>query len=304
MVDPLPSDVIERLERLGHALDIKQPVSVFDGGRVGLSDVDDLKEIIHEQQGPRRSSAGSRQRQRTRARSERARPEWRRPATASDDRRSTAIESAYRDSFRILARHYRASAVEDLNGLWVSVASKPLGNRGPFAHFLIALPLNQQFLPRAWAFEAIGHEVRPFGLRHTNFPDASVCAFTPDDDAWAYHDGILPLVDHYAVWAIKKWYSEVFGRWPGPQVGACALYRRLEFQFDEMCGCLSGKTYGACHRALDLMVDETSAAEEFRRLFKVDYKCRSTPASILECARNRFRITPSMSEIYALRPGP
>jgi len=41
-------------------------------------------------------------------------------------------------------------------------------------------------------------------LKHTNFPDASVCAFTPEHWPWPNADGLLGLVDIYVLWAVRK----------------------------------------------------------------------------------------------------
>lgn len=296
MSESLPADLFEQLEQLGQALDIGRPVSVFDGGRVGFNEEDEsgvIKDV--ERQAERRSPARSRPGQRA------SRWSRRRSSAEAYHFRSGALEEAYGAGFRILAQHYATLGFEDTQGLWVAVKSHPLGDRGPQVHFLIGLPLDPAIAPRAWAFNRIGSGASPAGLRHTNFPDASICAFTVADNAWHRDEGILPLVDHYSVWTIKKWHYEAFGWWPGSQAGACSYYRRLESVGREWCGCQSGKRYHECHQPSDRLVDESFSRAEFLRIFKCDYDARSVPVCIQDAACNHWKNLPSLALAFSFR---
>jgi hypothetical protein len=141
-------------------------------------------------------------------------------------------------------------------------------------------------------------------LKHTNFPDASVCAFVPEDNAWPNPEGLLGIVDIYTLWMIRKWHCERFGWWPGPQYGSCSHYRLKEFDPREDCGCGSNKRYGNCHLAADKLANPITAAAEFKRLFGSAYEDRRPPEQVLEAARSRWRKMPSMATVYAHRRDP
>ncbi|MGA9582824.1 MAG: hypothetical protein WBR13_12740 [Allosphingosinicella sp.] len=193
---------------------------------------------------------------------------------------------------------------EDKNGLWAAVRTMPLGSGGPQAHLLVAAPIDKAITPRAWAFNAVGPQAELFPLKHTNFPDASLCAFTKSSGAWTAADGLLALMDHYSLWVAKSWHRKLFGWWPGEQVGACALYRRREFVARDLCGCESGERYGNCHQAADLLVPEQVARRQFRLLFGTEYDDRQAPAAVIEAARTSWKMLPDMSFTFACRSPP
>ena len=284
----------KHLRQLGIEIDAGRQPLVFDGGFVGLSPNNESDEDDEPEAHPwNRSPAGSRQGQRTRSRSG--------PTRKAESFSSRAVEEAHGVEFRALARHYQALGFEDRNGLWAAVRAKPLGHSGPHVHLLVAVPLDKAITPRAWAFGAIGDTAGLLPLKHTNFPDASICAFTKVSQAWTAADGLTPLVDHYSLWIVKSWHRSLFGWWPGPQVGACALYRRQEFVGRELCGCESGKRYSDCHQFSDLQVADHTARRQFRALFAVDYEDRQPPNSVVEAARTRWRKLPDMAAVFAHR---
>jgi len=296
MTDSLPDDLSEHLRRLGEEIDIGRQPTVFDGGLVGTSDATEGEVRRHVAGQEAGSQSGTRQGRRARARI---------GAQAADHRfRSDVLEAAHGAGFRILAQHYEALAFEERNGLWVTVSSNPLGPRGPEVHFLIAIPLDERLSPRGWAFQRLGARAELMSLKHTNFPDASICAFPHGQWAWPNADGILGLVDIYLLWAVRKLHRDYFGWWPGPQLGACAHYRAREFDPREDCGCGSSKRYGECHMALDRLADPEAAAAEFRRLFACDYDDRRPPESVMEAARSRWSRMPSMATVFAHRADP
>lgn len=281
---------ISRLADLGSALDKEQVLSVFRGGFVGFCDADESEVMQHVARKAGRSTARPWSGQRAAERPRRA-------AGEAHNFRSEAAERAFGTELRILAQHYAALAIEDQNGLWVVAPSAPLGRDGPQIHFLIAFPFDRSVIPRGWAFDRIGRQARPMALKHTNFPDGSICAFMADEGAWAPEDGMTALVDHYSVWAVKSLHRQHLGWWPGKQFGACALYRRMEFMPLEQCGCLSGKRYRDCHQGADLVVDEGSARREFRLMFKSDYHDRAMPSSILDAAKSGWKKMPQIKDV-------
>lgn len=296
MNDPLPDDLTEHLKRLGEEIDIGRRPTVFDGGLVGASDATESEVISNvAARKEARSSAGSRQGRRA----------WARRAHAPDHAlRSDALELAHGASFRKLAQHYEALGLEDRNGLWVAVTGNPLGQRGPAVHFLVAVPLDERLSPRAWAFTRLGPRPQLMSLKHTNFPDASVCAYPHGHWPWPNSAGLLGLVDIYMLWAVRKLHRDHLGWWPGPQVGPCAHYRLREFDRREDCGCGSNKRYGECHLALDLLEDSKAAAAEFRQQFECDYEDRQPPETVMAAARSRWARPPSMATAFAHRRDP
>ena len=288
---------LAHLRAVGAAIHGDQRPTVFDGGSIGFSDATEsevMKDVAQRQ--AHRSPAGSRARRRARARSG--------AQAANHAFRSDALEAAHGAGFRILAQHYEALAFEDRNGLWVVVKCHPLGRDGPEVHFLIAVPLDERLAPRAWAFAQIGPSAALMSLKHTNFPDASICAFTPDHRPWPNPDGLLGLVDIYVLWTIRKLHRDNFGWWPGPQLGACAHYRLREFDAREDCGCGSNERYGDCHMPADILANPVTAAAEFRRLFDSSYEDRCPPEQVLKAARSTWRTMPPMATVYAHRPDP
>lgn len=295
---------LAELRRIGKVIDDCAPIHVGQFGQVKAIKVDGIEErdANNEQREKKRaqgSETGSRKgSQRSPRRS------GLRSSTETHYFSTTAIEQAYGVEFRVLAQQYKALGFEDENGLWIAVKSYPLGNRSPKVFFLIGVPLNQDVAPRAWGFSQIGPNALPLAFKHTNFPDASVCAYTEQDAAWSYSDGLLALVDHYSVWAFKKWHHETIGWWPGPQAGACALYRRREFEGREWCGCLSGKRYFECHQGSDLLLDEQLAEAEFRKYFLVDYENRSVPSCVSKAAQSKWKEMPTLANAFSYRRTP
>jgi hypothetical protein len=298
MTESRPPDLLNNLERLGRAIDIGRPLFVCDGGRVGFNDVDDAKENDNaKQQRSRGPSSRSRQGQRTRSWSERGRP-----TGSGNALRSGRARELYGADARSLIEHYNAQISEAEGGIWAAIECRPLGRRGPECHFLIALPFNQRIMPRALSFAKVGRGARPLGLRHTNFPDASVCAFARDERAWHYEDGAVALVDIFSLWALRQLHFKTFGWWPGPQLGQGAFYRRAELRAEEFCGCASGKRYRECHLASDILISDESGRAEFYSLFKCHYEERSIPKPILQSARSGWNSWPNMRTAYSYRP--
>lgn len=197
-----------------------------------------------------------------------------------------------------LQSSYPTQCIQGDHGLWIIVTSSPLGHGGPQVTFVLAYPHSENVPPRAWAFWKLGDFPKFIGPRHTNFPDASVCAFGPDDGTWTRADGLVALADLYSTWALRHLYLQHFGRWPGQQYGLTALYRRTEFSSGEWCGCGSGKRYGECHEAADRELSDEAAQEEHRRILGADYCARRPPKSVMKFVRSNFKRAPAFRDAY------
>lgn len=284
---------IERLKEIGQFIHSGNRPLVFDGGHVGTTQCSN-EEIYHESQvKPSRPQARSWQGRSARSGA------WT-PAQGNHFG-SPAIEASHGAELRVLAQAYPVVVTESDDGFWLAIRTKPLGPDGPKAHVLIAVSCNRSVLPRAWAFETIGTQPRPFAPKHTNFPDGSICAFAPTSDAWKPEDGLLDLVDHYVIWMIKSWHRTVFGWWPGKQAGVVAFYRAQEFDGREFCGCGSGLLYAFCHRGRDLAVPEEVAQKQFETAFGCSYFSRAVPAVLLDAAKSNWRKLPSIRSALGLQ---
>lgn len=268
---------------------------VFDCGRVGTTETN--VEVIEN---------GKRQRAyRSAARSRQGQSAWQgaRAGASAAGRsfRTDALEASHGTELRALAQAYSGKIFESGNGFWVAIRIKPLGSDGSQCHAVLAVSGDRTVWPRAWAFETIGTQARPFALKHTNFPDASICAFDPKSGVWNPDDGLLALVDHYAIWMIKSWHRAVFGWWPGPQVGTEPYYRAKEFDAREFCGCGSGLLYGMCHRAEDLGLPEEWSRRKFKAAFGGhEYAERRVPEVMIEAARSSWRKLPPVANALGL----
>lgn len=285
----LATQQLEKLATLGQAIDVGQMTEVFDGGRVEALEQNG-KEVNDNEQRQRTggSAAGSRQG---------SEGTWRASGESGAVRIGTeeVVQLAELESLR---KAYPSQVIEGDYGLWVIVKSQPLGDDGPQVTFVIAFPHDPRLDVKSWGFWKLGDFPKPVGPRHTNFPDQSICAFAPDDQTWTRDMGILALVDLYSTWVIRQLYFQHFGRWPGDQIGASALYRRLEFAVDEWCGCGSGQRYGECCAESDRSMTDEEAEAEHLSIFKLPYLRRKIPISIQKFARSGFAKVPSFKLAY------
>lgn len=296
----LSSELANRAEAIGLAVH-RGPMPTI--GRLGEVLIDFLDEKTKkgngnaEFEGPRRPPTGPRQW----ARGERRASDRTRKDRARAWFRSGPCCDAYAVGVEALDAAYACKAVEDEAGIWVMVESNPLGDHGPKLHFLIAFPLEQKIMPRAWSFSHLGNRARPFGFRHTNVPDQSICAFSRIDRAWEYSDGLIGFVDLLSLWAIKQIFYGHFGWWPGRQYVAGSLYRRSTQVAQEYCGCGSGLSYGLCHQHSDALVSKVEATTEYRKLFGAEFGTQSVPKPIFNAARTRWKQLPTIREAYSFR---
>lgn len=193
--DDLKAKEINLLAEIGQFVHAGGRPFVFNGGQVGTMQCESKEEENEYQSRPSRSATWTRKGQRAGPRS--------RASTTGNSFRSAALEAAYGAELRILVRHYKAVTFESGSGFWAVVKVKPFGVNGPQSHLLIAVPGDRLIHPKGWAFKSVGTQPRPFPLKHTNFPDASICAFDPRSGVWDAGDGLLELVDHYAIWIVE-----------------------------------------------------------------------------------------------------
>lgn len=272
------------LEQLGRFIHDGGVPFVFEGGLVRSIQVEN--EVKNGEQ-ERRSAARSRQGQRAGPRAR---------TTGNRHVRSDS-EVGYGAELQDVVQNYRTVITEDEFGQWLAIRAHPLGPDGPIAHFIVAVPSDNSLVPKGWAFTSVGTVARPFPLKHTNFPDASICAFKPGQ--WARPMGLLALVDQFSVWALKSWHRSAFGWWPGPQVGGAALYRRNEFVGRELCGCESGKSYSDCHKFADFALPRDQAEQDFIRRFQCTYSSRAIPLAVMRSAQTVWRELPRMGSLFS-----
>ena len=286
---------LAHLRTVGEAIDNDVFPHVFQNGLVALAAPEvasSMEQANGERERPRGSAAGS----------------WPRPETGPrrTPGETAPVWSGGKQATRVpvleeLYASYSTQFIEGDHGLWVIVTSTPLGQDGPHVTFVIAYPYSEKGPPRAWAFWKLGGFPKFIGPRHTNFPDASICAFVPDDGTWSRADGLVALVDLYSTWVLRHLYFEQFAQWPGQQHGLTALYRRSEFSAAEWCGCGSGYRYGQCHQAADKLLPDEDAGDEHRRILGSDYCCRKPPKSIMRFVRSGFRKAPLFRDVFENR---
>ena len=179
------------------------------------------------------------------------------------------------------------------HGLWIVATLFPLGRRGPCYWVCLFLSEDSVFSPKAFAFSSLGHQPRPVGPRHTNYPDGSICAFTDEDDAWRPGDSPKVLLNLYAEWLVGQLYLSIEKRWPAPQAGMDATYRQLEFKANEWCHCGSGARYGDCH----FEEDAKEVAELKKNGLYEELPDRVVPQSIITFAKSRWRKVPPITSL-------
>ena len=140
---------------------------------------------------------------------------------------------------------------EDTGGMWLLVRSAVIDGLDRHATFLIGLPYAPGLGPRGWAYWTYSGQYSWMGRRHTNFPDGSICAFSPMEGVWSEGGNLVTLVDLYSVWALRQLHLELLGRWPGMQHSNSRFYRLMEFHDDELCSCEFGLRYVDCCKSRD-----------------------------------------------------
>lgn len=164
---------------------------------------------------------------------------------------------------RALAAAYPgAEAAETSEALWLRVSSSLLPQLGYRSIFVLVI-IPALTIARGWGFWDYGiWGLQCIGPRHTNYGDASICAFDDRDGTWTYGDSLLTLLDLYAVWAVRHLYLQQFGRWPGPQASFSPFERLREYWDDEWCGCDNPKgRYADCCKERDRQLATQARSE-------------------------------------------
>jgi hypothetical protein len=212
---------------------------------------------------------------------------------AGANRRETLTERYLGFRPEILLYYPTAHFREVDHGLWVVTTICPLGRDGPYYWACLFLPDIAAFSPKAFAFDKLSPVPRSVGLRHTNFPDASICAFTDDDDAWRPGANPKVLLNLYSEWLLCQLFLGIEHYWPGRQSGLDATYRSLEFTDRDWCDCGSEKRYGDCHRVPDqIEVDRLKVSGEY-----VPLPDRVVPDTIIRFVKSRWRKLPDLNRL-------
>lgn len=135
------------------------------------------------------------------------------------------------------AAYTGTEVTETREAVWLRVPATLLPGLGYRAIFVVVI-VPELRIARGWAFWDCGiWGLQRIGPRHTNYGDASICAFDDRDATWAYGDSLVAFLDLFTVWAIRHLYLRQFGRWPGPQASFSPFERLRECHDDELCGC-------------------------------------------------------------------
>jgi hypothetical protein len=188
----------------------------------------------------------------------------------------------------------------DTNGRWLSISSFPIGQDGPRATFLIAVPTDPQVRISAWGFWRFHQETTWIGHRHTNYPDGTVCAFPIDRTYWREEDTLLPYVDLLSEWSFRHIYYALKGLWPGPQEGPCPYYRMRETRLGECCPrCKGLKRYEQCCRTLDEAEARPDDRENFIATMGCDVGQQRPHRRLFDLASGNRERPPRMAYVHA-----
>lgn len=176
------------------------------------------------------------------------------PARASPSLPRRAFERA--GAVRELEAAYPGTEVtETREAVWLRIPATLLPNLGYRAIFVVVI-IPELRIARGWAFWDYGiWGLQRIGPRHTNYGDASICAFDDRDGTWSYGDSLVAFLDLFTVWAVRHLYLREFGRWPGPQASFSPFERLRECHDDESCGCDHPKgRYAICCKDGDYLL--------------------------------------------------
>lgn len=214
----------------------------------------------------------------------------------------SALKDSYEAGLAELMNSYPNSRVwHQDEGLWLLTESQLLPGLWKKAVFLTGIPYARNRTVRAWGFWAGIPLTHPLwiGPRHTNFPDGSVCAFEPDDDAWNPGGSLVTLIDIYTVWALRHLHLHILGRWPGRQTGHYAFERITEMKIDEICVCGSDKHYGDCCRPKDFSTSIVAHAVHFSL---ATGRSRRPPGAVVEFMQGQGDIPRVLDLLPIIRP--
>lgn len=256
------------LYQIGKDLDLGKFPCVYDGGIVwpAQADVDFQSLGLEIQNGQTSSASQPRQPWQTGT----SGPSHHSPTAGSEPAREASAApslacggSGLSEWVRALAAAYHGTEVAETRGaLWLRVPASLLPRLGYRAIFVVAL-LPERGIERGWAFWDHGiWGLQGIGPRHTNYGDASICAYDSRDGGWGYGEPLVALLDLFAVWAVRHLFLSQFGHWPGPQASFSPFERLREFRDDELCGCaLPNGRYADCCKPGDLKLVSSARSE-------------------------------------------
>jgi hypothetical protein len=154
----------------------------------------------------------------------------------------------------------------------------PLSGYARGAFLLMGYPLDALLPIQAWAWWTDGFWIGP---RHTNYGNASVCAYELTDSTWSRGRDLVALLDLISTWIVRHIHLLELGRWPGGQALHTSYERLTEIRAGERCGCELPLLYDDCHRSGDAARPERDVVLEFTTKFPVPW--RRPPRTRAEC---------------------
>lgn len=172
------------------------------------------------------------------------------------------------------------------SGVWLAVPISPLGDGGPQAFSLLAVPFDPDLRILAWAFWCRAGKAEWIGPKHTNYPDGSVCAFPAQAGIWHEALGLTVLIDRHAEWIMRHLILDLDGLWMGRQEGASRYYRLKHTHPQESCTrCCSLRPYENCCRSVDEREYSEADRIQFLHNYRSDVGEQRPPDVILKWAQ-------------------
>ena len=285
MTDSLSHDQNARIQKLGTWRDEGHCLAVARYGEVSIQPANDgdHHEATQQREGAARRQGPSGRQGAAGQSGAAASPE---PARKDG---STDVRAQYLAAMPEIEVYYpdlRVIEVED--GIWVVTQIFPIGRDGPYFSVCLFLSDDKTREAKAFAFVGNGAAGEPVGIRHTNFPDASICAFCADDGVWKPGQSPHILLDLYAEWLLCHLFLQQEEYWPGRQWGDHATYRQSEFKDGEWCFCEKGLRYGDCHAPSDAR--EVARLKHERRYKNLP--TRRVPRAVLNFAKSGWESAP------------
>lgn len=179
--------------------------------------------------------------------------------------------------------------------MWLINRLKPIRGLDESAILLTAYPLNPKYNISSWAWWEPG--LIWIGPRHTNYVEASICAFEPSDGTWRRGQPLIKLLDLHVLWIVRHLYMRHFARWPGRQALHTAYERITEHRAGELCGCDSGKSYEECCQSRDKSLNIADVIIQFARWRRFRMNDRKPPIELWEFAYGNRNVLPSLKEL-------
>lgn len=185
------------------------------------------------------------------------------------------------------------------NGVWLAVSVFPVGEGGPQADFIIALPKDPTFRILSWGFWRTDSRPVWIGPKHTNYPDGSACAFPAQSGVWTPAHGITGYVDRMAEWGMRQLFLDAEGLWPGAQEGEHLYYRLRHTHPAESCTrCRGLRRYEECCRSRDQAEFSGGHRSDFLSRYLCEVGEQRPHVRMVEWAAQKRRSPPSMTRVH------